>query len=79
MSYRQKLRENLRRKFPNEYLGTIFEFALIKRSTTFKEGDLVLIRDDNVKRLQWRMTKVLKMYKGIDGQFQIIKMKAINS
>ena len=77
-TYWQKLREDLWRSFHNEYLGTLWEFVLVKGSTIFKEGNSVLIRDNNVKCLQCSMAKVLKMYNDRDEQSRVMKLKTKN-
>ena len=57
-------------------MGTLWELAIVKRSTTFKEGDLVLIRDYNVKGFRRPKVKLLKMHKARDGPSRVMKLKS---
>ena len=38
-------------------------------------GDLVLLIDANVKRCQWSMGKILKVYPGADGKVRSVNVK----
>ncbi|GFX71111.1 DUF5641 domain-containing protein [Trichonephila clavipes] len=63
-AYRLKLRQDLRNRFINEYLGTPKDYLKVKGDLFIKEGDLILIGDANNKRINWPLGKVTKCIKG---------------
>ncbi|KMQ82170.1 hypothetical protein RF55_23922, partial [Lasius niger] len=74
--YRQKLRDDLRQRFRSEYLGHLREFSKGNGiQNNIKEGDLVLIETDNLKRLDWPLAKVLKIFPGKDGKCRVARLK----
>jgi hypothetical protein len=47
-----------------------------KKSTySLSEGSLVLVQDENRKRLQWDLGKVVKVFKGRDGLIRAAEVK----
>ncbi|GFR23959.1 DUF5641 domain-containing protein [Trichonephila clavata] len=64
--YLQKLRENLRQRFRNEYLALLVHRG-IRRNDALEMGDVVLIGHDNVQRIDWPLGVVLEVYPGKDG------------
>lgn len=43
-----------------------------------KEGSLVIIKEDNLPPLHWRMGRVIQLYPGSDGVNRVASIKAIN-
>ncbi|GFU73708.1 uncharacterized protein TNCV_21931 [Trichonephila clavipes] len=74
-AYKLKLRQDLRNRFRNEYLGIQKDYSRVKGESSIKEGDLVLIGDANNKRVNWPLGKVTKMYKGKDGKVHVMEVK----
>ncbi|GFS59015.1 integrase catalytic domain-containing protein [Trichonephila clavipes] len=74
-AYRLKLRQDLRNRFRNEYIGTQKDYSKVKEESSIKEGDLLLIDDANNKRINWLLEKVTKTYKGKDGKVRVMEGK----
>nr|XP_042897210.1 uncharacterized protein LOC122269228 [Parasteatoda tepidariorum] len=74
-SYRLRLRQDLRNRFRIEYLGLLKDNSKIKRESSIKEVDLVLIGDSNNKRIHWPLAKVEKTYPGKDGRVRLVELK----
>ncbi|GFY38734.1 DUF5641 domain-containing protein [Trichonephila inaurata madagascariensis] len=64
--YLQKLREDLRQRFRNEYLALLVHRGT-RRNDALEVGDVVLIGHDNVRRIDWPLGVVLEVYPGKDG------------
>ncbi|UYV67111.1 hypothetical protein LAZ67_4003911 [Cordylochernes scorpioides] len=63
------------KRFRKEYLGVLMQRAENKRERCLKEGDLVLIGQDNTKRILWPVGKIVKLYLGKDGVNRVAKVK----
>lgn len=76
IKYRQRLREELRRRFRVEYLGQLTRGKGPKASgQTVVEGDLVFVGNDNSKRLDWPLGRILQLFPGKDGESRVAKVK----
>ncbi|GBM44036.1 hypothetical protein AVEN_124292-1 [Araneus ventricosus] len=73
--YRQKLCQDLRKRFRIEYLGHLREFSKICNEFKIKEGDIVLIGDSNVKRINWPLGRVIKLYLGKDKKVRLVEIQ----
>ncbi|GBN51131.1 hypothetical protein AVEN_88567-1 [Araneus ventricosus] len=73
--YRQKLCQDLRKRFRIEYLGYLREFSKICNESKIKEGDIVLIGDSNVKRINWPLGRVIKLYLGKDKKARLVEIQ----
>ncbi|XP_076247890.1 uncharacterized protein LOC143187553 [Calliopsis andreniformis] len=75
--YRQKVKDDLRQRFRNEYLG-----ALIHRKSRLKDvnvndvsvGDIVLIENKNAKRLEWPLARVNEVIAGKDNRIRVVRL-----
>ena len=74
-TYRLKLQKDLRNRFRSEYLGFLKDFSKVKKDSSVKEGDIVLIGDNNTKRINWPLAKVIKTYPGKDGKVRVVELK----
>lgn len=72
--YRQKLRDDLNKRFRSEYLGML-KNRKAKNRNQLKVGDIVFIEKENYKRLEWPLGRVLEVFPGKDGQVRVIKLK----
>ncbi|GFW24446.1 DUF5641 domain-containing protein [Trichonephila clavipes] len=72
--YLQKLREDLRQRFRNEYLAHLVHRGT-RRNDALKVGDVVLIGHDNVQRIDWPLGVVLEVYFGKDGVPRVARIK----
>ncbi|UYV80892.1 hypothetical protein LAZ67_19002111 [Cordylochernes scorpioides] len=70
-----KLNEELKQRFRKEYLGVLIQRAEKKRERCLKEGDLVLIGQDNTKRIFWPVGRIIKLYSGKDEVNRVAKVK----
>ncbi|CAG7831725.1 unnamed protein product [Allacma fusca] len=67
-----KLRENLNIRFRKEYLGIVVHRVKRKKFIrVLKIGDVVLVVDDNKKRIDWPMAVVLIVYSEKDGEIRV--------
>ncbi|GFV77232.1 integrase catalytic domain-containing protein [Trichonephila clavipes] len=57
--YRNRIQNDLRKRFRVEYLGQLRETRNIKGENTLSEGDIVLVGDDHTKRLNWNLVQKL--------------------
>ncbi|GFY44026.1 DUF5641 domain-containing protein [Trichonephila inaurata madagascariensis] len=72
--YFQKLREDLRQRFRNEYLALLVHRGT-RRNDALEVGDVVLIGHDNVRRIDWPLGVVLEVYPGKDGVPQVARIR----
>lgn len=72
--YLQKVREDLHRRFRSEYLGQLKLLNSGKRMTEPKLGEIVLIGNDNEKRLDWTMGRICELIPGKDSQIRLVKV-----
>ncbi|UYV80775.1 hypothetical protein LAZ67_19001706, partial [Cordylochernes scorpioides] len=71
----QRLREDLRKRFRTEYFGFLRQETRRRSKTRpIKVGDLVLIGQDNAKRVNWPLARVVEVYPGRDGPVRVAKM-----
>ncbi|GFT11164.1 integrase catalytic domain-containing protein [Nephila pilipes] len=78
-TYRQRLRQDLRKRFRSEYLGQLRQYEKIMRnSKALVIGDVVLISSDNTKRLDWSLGKVIELFTLQDGNIRLVKLKTKN-
>ncbi|GBN00346.1 hypothetical protein AVEN_270118-1 [Araneus ventricosus] len=73
-AYRQRIRQELRKRFRIEYLGQLINFSQSQKEDVIKEGDIVLIGDTNSKRIYWPLAKVMKLIPGRDGRVRAVEV-----
>lgn len=69
------LREEFRVRFRNEYLSQLVQRGKGEKVHQFIVGDVVLIGDDNKKRLMWEMGRIAELMVGKDGKCRVAKVK----
>lgn len=74
MRYRQSLSDDLRKRFRSEYLVQLSR-KIKGSSTIIKEEDIVLLGHGNLKRLDWPLARVVKVFPGKDGVTRMVKIK----
>ncbi|KAI5755601.1 hypothetical protein M8J77_018252 [Diaphorina citri] len=77
-AYRQELVKALRERFRAEYLGQLQLFSNKASGHSIKVGDIVLIGDDNVKRIDWPVGLVIELIKGRDMAVRVVRVRTIN-
>ncbi|GBM58672.1 hypothetical protein AVEN_251935-1 [Araneus ventricosus] len=75
IKYRSKLLKDLRQRFRKEYLGQLVQKHNEKRSRNPQVGEIVLVGDDNKKRLFWVFAKIVELIPGRDGRIRTVKLK----
>ncbi|ODM87357.1 hypothetical protein Ocin01_19325, partial [Orchesella cincta] len=66
----REIREQLRRRFRGEYLG-----LLLHRNKKGKYSTIVLIEDDQKKRINWKLGRVVELIHGRDGVVRVARVK----
>jgi hypothetical protein len=74
IKYLQKLRENLKQRFRNEYLALLVHKG-VRRNDVISIGDIVLIGHDNVRRIDWPLGIVLELYPGKDNIPRVARLR----
>ncbi|GFS30481.1 uncharacterized protein NPIL_49611 [Nephila pilipes] len=69
-----EIMNELKRK-KKEYLGELVQKHNEKQSRNPQIGEIVLIGDDNNKRLFWPLAKIIELIKGSDGKIRTVKLK----
>ena len=78
LAYQQKILVGLRARFRTEYLG---QLALTNKKNEKRElniGDIVLIGDDNKKRIDWPLARIKSLVRGRDGKSRVFLLKTQN-
>ncbi|XP_018321246.1 uncharacterized protein LOC108734266 [Agrilus planipennis] len=74
LRYKQKLRDDLRRRFRNEYLGQLRSFCDKKPGRQIERGEVVLIGNDQDKRIDWPLGRVVELLPGRDNQIRLVRL-----
>ncbi|GFT43815.1 integrase catalytic domain-containing protein [Trichonephila clavipes] len=75
IKYRSKLLKDLRQRFRNEYLSQLIQKHNEKESRDPQIGKVVLVGDDNKKRLFWALAKIIELIPGQDGKIRTVRLK----
>ncbi|GFV66021.1 DUF5641 domain-containing protein [Trichonephila clavipes] len=75
IKYRSKLLKDLRQRFRNEYLSQLIQKRNEKESRDPQIGEVVLVGDDNKKRLFWALAKIIELIPGRDGKIRTVRLK----
>ncbi|GFR25590.1 ATP-dependent translocase ABCB1 [Trichonephila clavata] len=75
MKFRIKLLSNLRQRFRKEYLGELIQKQNDNRVREPRVGEMVLIGDDNKKRLSWPIAKIIELIPGRDEEIRTVRLK----
>ena len=73
--YRQNIKETLRQRFRSEYSGTLtYQKRSFGYARKINVGELVLIGNDNLKRIDWPLARVKELYVGKDGNVRVARL-----
>ncbi|GFV91905.1 DUF5641 domain-containing protein [Trichonephila clavipes] len=75
MKYRIKLLSDLRKRFRKEYLSELIQKQNDNRVREPRIGEMVLIGNDNKKRLSWPIAKIIELIPGRDGEIRTVRLK----
>ena len=74
-TYRQKIKQDLRQRFRNEYLGALtHQKRKGQNCKTLRIGDVVLVGSDNAKRIDWPLARIKELYIGKDGHIRVARL-----
>ncbi|KAJ8968554.1 hypothetical protein NQ317_001752 [Molorchus minor] len=73
----QRLRDDLRKRFRLEYLGQLKLLCEKRSNVSVKLGDVVLIENDSVKRIEWPIGRVVELLPGKDGCIRLVRVKTV--
>lgn len=73
VQYVQNVRNALRVRFQEEYLGALASRPQHARGEV-KVGDLVLVHSEGKKRVLWPMGKILEVMKGKDSKVRVVRV-----
>ncbi|XP_036140495.1 uncharacterized protein LOC118644872 [Monomorium pharaonis] len=77
--HRQKILQDLRKRFRTEYLGQLLlKNGKKKETRKIRIGDVVLIGDDTHKRIDWPLARVVDAIPSRDGQERVFVLKTKN-
>lgn len=71
----QKICEDLRRRFRNEYLGQLKTLMKKEPNREVKMNEVVLVSDDNKKQLDWPLGRIVECFPAKDGQIRLVRVK----
>ena len=77
VQYVQNIRNCLRKRFKNEYLGLLASPPGSARGEV-KVGEIVLVKNENLKRTLWPLAKVIEAIHGKDGIVRSVRLKLQN-
>ena len=77
LRYLQKCREKYWNRWTKEYLTSLREHHKIHQggSNKITQGDIVLVKDENLPRNRWKLGKVLTIIRGKDGVERGVTLK----
>lgn len=73
--FMKRLKQDLRNRFRNEYLGMLVSRNPKKNTRPLKVGDLVFVGNDRDKRTKWPLGKIMDLYPGQDGVTRVARVK----
>ncbi|KAF2888908.1 hypothetical protein ILUMI_17265, partial [Ignelater luminosus] len=63
----------------SEYLGQLSrKQPCLSRKSTLRVGEIVLVENDNQKRLDWPLAKIVETITGKDGEIRVVRLKTAN-
>lgn len=76
--HQRELKVQLRKRFKLEYLGQLKLLSTNKKTHHLKLGDIVFIGDDNCKRADWPLGRVMELIPGVDGEVRVVHVRTQN-
>ena len=72
---RQKLQKELKLRFRSEYLSLLVHKTKEQPNKVPQVGDIVLVGDDDRKKIHWPLAKIIELFPGRDGVVRAAKVK----
>ncbi|GFT08498.1 DUF5641 domain-containing protein [Nephila pilipes] len=77
IKYRLALQKDLGRRFRSEYLGSLVQRPKLQKWSTISVGDVVLIGNDNQKRINWSLGRVIEIIPGKEGITRFVRLRTV--
>jgi len=74
--YRKEFMDEIKVRFRREYLSQLVNRGKEKVVRELKVGDVALLGNDNKKRLEWILARVMEALPGKDGNVRLVRVKA---
>ena len=76
----ERIRQCFWKRWSTEYLSSLQQRTKWRRQHghEVKEGTLVLIHEDNLPPLKWKLGRVIKLHPGKDNIVRVVSLKTIN-
>lgn len=72
----QGLFQSFWKRWSTDYLSQLQQRPKwVKAKPNLQENDLVLIKDDNLPPLRWKLGRIIESYPGPDGRVRVVKLK----
>lgn len=72
----EQMRQMFWERWRNEYLSELQQRTKWRtKQEGLREGELVVLKEDNLPPLKWRMGRILKLYAGPDGVHRVAEVK----
>jgi hypothetical protein len=75
ISERKTIFDELQHRFRTEYLALLVQRKKEGKPKEFKIGDIVLVGDDNKKRLNWPLGRIESLQRGKDDNIRVATVK----
>jgi hypothetical protein len=75
VKYRLAIQRDLRKRFRSEYLGSLIQRPKLQKWSTISVGDVVLIGNDNQKRINWPLGRITDIIPGKEGITRLVKLR----
>ena len=72
---RIEIMQHLRNRFRKEYLSNLILKGSCNESRAINVGDVVLLGDDNSKRVDWPLARIEKLIVGRDGRARVVVLR----
>lgn len=72
------MKKEIRERFRTEYLSQLIHRQWDKATRTIEVGELVLLANENQKRIFWPLARVVEIYPSTDGVVRVARVRTIN-
>lgn len=75
----QKIMQHFWKRWKDDYLMTLINRPKWKNTNrNIQPGDLVVVKEDNLPPLKWKLARVVEVYPGDDGLVRSVQIKVVN-
>ena len=76
--YRQRVKNDLRRRFRSEYLGALVHKNCQRNAKISVNVGDVFVQNENTKRIDWPLARVIELIAGKDGNVRVVRLRTTN-